>query len=141
MKLSRAILMLLAGCVSGCALELPPLLQDATAAGGNGDFCDLADAPNSQGYSVSPELSQRLSAQFPVGTPELRLTQEIERQGFTVAPAPCPNNHAVRRAVIHVEDDRRYVEFNYDVDAEVYWTVDGERKITWVVGGVQFTGR
>ena len=131
--------LLAASCSSDYA-NLPPLLKGATAGGGNGDLCELASVPNASGYATSPELGARLSKQFPIGSPASHLQAELERQGFKLAPAPCGGNLSVKRATGTFPDAIRLESFQYQMDADVYWSADSTGRITWTAGHVSFMG-
>jgi hypothetical protein len=131
--------LLAASCSSDYA-NVPPLLKGATSGGGNGDLCELASNPRAIGYATSPELSARLSKQFPIGSPASNLQAELERQGFKLAPPPCSENPSVRRATARISDAIRLDSFPYQMDADVYWSVDSRGRVTWTAGRVSFTG-
>jgi hypothetical protein len=68
------------------------------------------------------------------------LQAELERQGFKLAPTPCPGQPNIKRATISIPDVIRLNAFPYRMDAAVYWAIDANGRITWVSGIVSFMG-
>ena len=131
---------LLAASCSSDNANVPPLLKGATAGGGNGNLCELASNPNATGYALSPELNARLSRQFPIGSLASNLQAELEQQGFEIAPSPCHGSLGTMRGTVSIPDAIRLDSFPYQMDAEVYWSVDPRGRITWTAGKVSYTG-
>lgn len=124
--------------VAGCSLPMPPLLRGATAAGGGWyGGCPPANEVERQSMAgpeaISPELNQRLNAQFPDGTPATKLVSALVSQGFAQT-APCANDKTIRHAVF------RGGRSIFETWAEVAWKEDSDGRIVWVKGSVAYTG-
>ncbi|MGB6536807.1 MAG: hypothetical protein WBF58_12690 [Xanthobacteraceae bacterium] len=117
-------------------LLLPPMLRGVTA-GGQGDPChpnqfwENLPANSPSRPHGSPELNDRLSHEFPPGTPESKLVHALDRLGFEALP-PCENNTSIHSAFF-----RR--KFPLEIWARVYWKVDVNDAIVWTRGDVAYT--
>ncbi len=86
--------------------------------------------------AVSPELSDRLSRQFPPGSPASALKDELSIDGFE-PPSACEADPTIMGAAFFQKGGGL---FAYDVNASVYWKVDGDGKIIWTTGVIFYTG-
>ncbi len=119
----------------------PPLLRDATAGGGwssGGCPPHLGDEAMAAGPEArSPEVEDRLSHQFPPGTPATALVASLVDQGFR-PEAPCDNDPSIRRALF----DQRGGTFLGPAPAwaRVAWKVDDQGRVVWTKADVAYTG-
>lgn len=102
---------------------LPPLVAGAESRG-PGDAC-MEGAPSS---TRSPELSDRLSQQFPPGAPSSDLKTALVQQGFKYFET-CPGDSTIHRAIF-------CRGFPRSGRATVYWKVDGDDRIVWTSGAM-----
>ena len=86
--------------------------------------------------AVSPELSDRLSRQFPPGSPASVLKEELSTDGFQ-APSACEADPTIMGAAFFQKGGGWLA---YDVNASVYWQADGDGKIIWTKGVIFYTG-
>jgi len=126
---------------SASARDLPALLANATAGSGWNSACpgrnehERAMISRSK-LALSPDLSERLDRQFPIGSPESALKNELAADGFA-APESCEADPSIMRA--------RFFQkgagfLRYDVDASVYWKTDGNGKLVWTAGFIFYGG-
>jgi hypothetical protein len=117
---------------------LPPLLRDVSAAGGTSSAC-LPERRGKNGlpFALSPELNQRLSHEFPPGSPADRLKKALLQQGFQMLPA-CENDRSIHVAIF----DQHGAGFfgPYPIHAVIYWKVDRANGVAWTKGFVDYTG-
>jgi hypothetical protein len=133
----------LALCVGAVALysssfRAPPLLRDLAASGGHWAVC-----PETAGFFAGQsleqrttaectELTRRLTAQFPPGTPEKTVRVFLITQGFKEFPA-CKEDSSIRTAVY------RGSASLVEMWAQVFWKVDGAGHIEWLKASVAYT--
>ena len=84
--------------------------------------------------AISPELNERLIAQFPQGTPATKLVSALLSQGFAQT-APCASDATIHHAVF-----RGGGHFLIETWAEVAWKQDAYGRIVWTKGFVAYTG-
>ena len=132
-----------AAAVTGCAStkELPTLLAHATAGSGWASACPGRNENErammaARTLAVSPELADRLSRQFPPGSPASALKDELSTDGFE-PPSACEADPTIMGAAFFQKGSGL---FAYDVNASVYWKADGDGKIIWTKGVIFYTG-
>jgi hypothetical protein len=105
----------------------PPLLAKVTAGGGRWGACPSVEPTLglSMREAISPELNQRLSEKFPLGSSEIALVRELQKQRFNMRGA-CKDDPSIRFA--------EFTENNFR--AAVYWKVEGADTIVWTKGFV-----
>lgn len=120
----------------------PPLLIGVSARGGwweggcpalSGDEVGLRDPALE---ALSPELTERLRSQFPVGSDARRLERSLRDQGFG-AVVPCANAPAVRKM-----EFRQSVDGFFGPRPGIYASVAWEERrgrIMWTKGHVAFS--
>ena len=117
-----------------------PLLVAATTTGGGVGLCGSPWDGPIDGYdengSHSPEMRERLRRDFPPGTAEVRLIAELQRQGFTVSR--CPEAPSVGLATIRQKTGSAMVAT--EVEGNVSWKVDAQKRIVWTNGRVFYSG-
>lgn len=136
--------LLLAACGELLNPPTPPLLRNVTAQGGwwNGG-CPPRDAVEARlnaasPEALSPELTERLVRQFPVGGDAGRLERTLRDQGFQQVRAPCATAPAIRLAEFRQRGGGFYGP--YPIFAQVAWEQNGAGRLVWVKGTVAFTG-
>ena len=134
-----AIALAVTGCTS--TKDLPALLAHATAGSGWASACPGRNDNErammaGRKFAVSPELSDRLSRQFPPGSPASALKEELSTDGFQ-APSACEADPTIMGAAFFQKGSGL---FAYDVNASVYWQADGDGKIIWTKGVIFYTG-
>jgi hypothetical protein len=136
-------LLALGGCADQLTPPTPPLLQNASAAGGwwNGG-CPPRDATEAQIFepsreALSPELMERLTRQFPVGSDASRLERNLKEQGFSLR-LPCDGLSAVHLGEFRQRGGGLYGP--YPIFAQIAWEQDDAGRIMWTKGTVSFTG-
>jgi len=117
----------------------PPLLEHVTAGGGWFGACPPrneleAVSRAKSGEALSPELNQKLAAQFPPGSAAASLVRTLAEQGFKLAEA-CQNDSTIRRAWF--QGPTRGAIF--ETRAEIYWKTEGDA-LVWTKGFVMFLG-
>lgn len=129
--------------VTGCASpkDLPALLAHATAGSGWASACpgrndNEREMMARSKLAVSPELSDRLSRQFPLGSPASALKEELSTDGFE-APSACEADPTIMGAAFFQKGSGL---LPYDVNASVYWKADGDGKIIWTKGFIFYMG-
>ncbi|MVZ97884.1 hypothetical protein EUU23_09200 [Sphingorhabdus sp. IMCC26285] len=144
-QLSYLIVGLLAlyGCADKVTPPTPPLLQNVSAAGGWWNAgCPPRDATEAEFFepsqeALSPELMERLSREFPVGSDASRLERNLKEQGFSFS-LPCDGLSAIHLG----EFSQNGGGFNgpYPIFAQIVWEQDDAGKILWTKATVSFTG-
>jgi hypothetical protein len=118
----------------------PPLLQNVSGASGWFGGCPPRNAQEAVeratmgGEALSPELNQKLAAQFPPGSSADSLTRTLTAQGFQLA-GPCQNDSTIHRAGFG--GTTRGSAF--ETRAEIYWKAEGNT-LVWTKGFVMFIG-
>jgi hypothetical protein len=117
----------------------PPLLEHVTGASGWFGGCpprneQEAAGRAAMGEALSPELNQKLAAQFPPGSSADSLVRTLSEQGFKLAEA-CQNDSTIRRAWF--QGPMRGAIF--ETRAEIYWRTEGDA-LVWTKGFVMFIG-
>jgi hypothetical protein len=142
-RLGYVIAVAVAAAFTGCAStkELPALLAHATAGSGWATACPGRNENEramvaGRKLAVSPELSDRLSRQFPPGSPASALKDELSTDGFE-PPSACEADPTIMGAAFFQKGGGL---FAYDVNASVYWKADGDGKIIWTKGVIFYTG-
>jgi len=132
--LLRVVVALQLFAMTGCFSQTPPLLENVTAGtGGLEVICpsDGKDKDSSRPASGSPELNQRLAADFPVGSDEGKLVKALTAQKFKIGTytgaAVCADDKAVRMA-----------RFVGSMEASIYWKADAQHRVLWTKGFVHF---
>ena len=87
--------------------------------------------------AISPELTERLARQFPVGSDAARLERALRDQGFQPT-APCPTAPAIRHAEFRQEGGGFYGP--YPIFAQIAWEQDDAGLLRWVKSSVSYTG-
>ena len=122
--------------------RLPPLLRNVTAQGGRWGACPPRNESEASlqkilPLAVSPELNQRLLSEFPPGSTEDRLIEELSKQGFTMLP-PCKNDQSIHSAVFQQHGAGLFSSF--PITANIFWKVDHANAVVCTKGFVAFTG-
>jgi hypothetical protein len=119
---------------------LPSLLKGATAHGGYFGACPPANATEAVAMhgdsAASPELTQRLAQEFPVGSSASRLSDALSEQGFRLSPS-CPSDPSIHIARF---DQTGGSMFAFPMIAVIFWKGDERDAIVWAKGFVAFTG-
>ena len=133
-----------AASVTGCSGRLspptPPLLLGAATAGSwdsHGCPAHSWDITARYPEAHSPRVEDRLTRDFPAGTPEADLLGALTRQGFK-PEAPCDNDPAIHRASFNQSGGG--LAGPYPALAEIAWKVDPEGRIAWTKANVMYTG-
>ena len=134
----------LAGCTESLhkASTQPTLLKGVTAGSGWGTPCPPRNEQEqkiieaSGKLAISPELQQRLQSEFPPGTSEDRVIAALISQGFKLEPS-CATDKTIQRASFFQAGT---VILPTDIAADIYWKLDGQRRIVWTKGFVMFIG-
>jgi hypothetical protein len=124
--LSRVIAFLTVAIVASCSTKIwdavhrqfPPLPRLLDGLTGN---------PNSEDRY---KFTAKLTARFPVGTPEIEVMRALWLDGFQ----PMTGPHADPRTAVFI----RFGDFVHDIcrrDANVHWSADGQGRITAISGG------
>ncbi len=131
-------LILFATMTAMFARPAPPLLEHVSAASGWYGACppknEKEAVQRSIGEALSPELNQRLAAQFPAGSREPSLVRTLTEQGFTLAEA-CQSDPTIRHAWFR----GRTRGSIFETIAEIYWKTENDTVI-WTKGFVFFYG-
>lgn len=136
-------LLALGGCADKLTPPTPPLLQNVSAAGGwwNGG-CPPRNATEAQLFeqsreALSPELMERLTRQFPVGSDASQLEHNLNEQGFTFR-LPCDGHSAIHLGEFRQRGGGFYGP--YPIFAQIAWEQNNAGEIMWIKGTVAFTG-
>jgi len=86
------------------------------------------------GEALSPELNQKLAAQFPPGSSADSLVRTLTAQGFKLT-GPCQNDSTIQRAGFG-GTTRGSI---FATHAEIYWKTEGD-SVVWTKGFVMFMG-
>lgn len=133
--------------VGGCGQPLKPLtpqlLKGATAAGGwwSGGCPDRPEDAHTRGNTpeaLSPELTSRLTAQFPKGSDAAKVWTALSQIGFLEEP-PCENDHNIKRATFR-QSGGNVLTGPIPMFASVAWRVNALDKIEWTKGSVAYMG-
>jgi hypothetical protein len=135
-------LLALGGCGDQLTPPTPPLLENVKAAGGwwNGG-CPPRDATEAELFepsreALSPQLMERLTRQFPVGSDASRLERGLAEQGFSLR-LPCDGLRGIRLGEFRQTGGGFLA---YPIWAQIAWEQDDAGRIMWTKGTVSFTG-
>jgi len=124
--------LLASGCSEKPSPPLPPLLQNASPGGGTENLCKGTGPGSSpQTAAQSPEIVDRLRTAFPAGSPAVRLRTELARQGFHI-DAPCSSDASIHSAAF------RQVGGLGSAFGLIVWKEDGEGRLVWTSGNIQY---
>jgi hypothetical protein len=117
----------------------PPLLERVSGASGWFGGCPARSENEAVerakwGEALSPELNQKLAAQFPPGSSSATLVQTLTAQGFKLT-GPCQNDSTIYRAGF-AGMTRGSI---FETRAEIYWKTQGDA-VVWTKGFVMFMG-
>jgi hypothetical protein len=114
----------------------PALLQRVSSASGWFGGCPPGNAepPRMRGEALSPELNQKLAAQFPPGSSADSLVRTLTAQGFKLT-GTCQTDSTIHRAGFG-GPTRGSI---FETRAEIYWKTQGDT-IVWTKGFVMFLG-
>jgi hypothetical protein len=87
------------------------------------------------GEALSPELNQKLAAQFPPGSSADSLVQTLTAQGFKLTGS-CQTDSTIHRAGFG-GPTRGSI---FETHAVIYWKVEGGDTVVWTKGFVMFIG-
>lgn len=132
--MSVILLTVTASMAVSCGSNLPPLLQDVSAAGGWYGGCPRDTEEAAQPLALSPELNSRLRKLFPPGSSSNRLQALLLSQGFTIGAA-CAADTSIKTASFL---QKKY--FLYQLQADVFWKVDRQKRVVWTEGFVYYDG-
>jgi hypothetical protein len=115
----------------------PALLQNVSGASGWFGGCPPGnkEPPRMMGEALSPELNQRLAAQFPPGSSADSLVQTLTAQGFKLT-GTCQTDSKIHRAGFGPSPTRGSI---FETSAEIYWKTEGDT-VVWTKGFVMFLG-
>lgn len=112
----------------------PALLRGIGAGGGWSSACPPL-RPDTK-LALSPELNVRLAREFPPGTTELRLIEELAKMGFS-QPLACEGDPTTRSAFFKQHGGSLY---HLAMAARVFWKVDDSGILIWTKGFAEFDG-
>jgi hypothetical protein len=114
----------------------PALLQHVSGASGwfGGCPAGINEPARMSGEALSPELNQKLAAQFPAGSRADSLVRTLEAQGFKLT-GTCQTDSTIHRAGFG-GPTRGSI---FETRAEIYWRTEGDT-IVWTKGFVMFVG-
>jgi hypothetical protein len=119
--------------------ERPPLLRFVDSQGGNTYLCPPSNESERILAKYPPALSRaltnRLINEFPAGTEEQVLLDELSREGFQLLP-PCKSDSTIKSAHYNNEGDIFTI---YGINGTVWWKVSLKGKIEWAKGVVSFS--
>jgi len=145
----RSLIVLGALAVAACVPlrpATPALLRNATAKGGswlggcppaNDSERVLAEGIARGQEALSPEVSQRLDAQFPPGSSSAKLWAFLKAQGFKETP-PCANEKSIRHAVFTQEGGSFFGP--YPAWSQIAWKEDENGRVVWTKATLAYTG-
>jgi hypothetical protein len=84
--------------------------------------------------ALSPELNQRLTKDFPIGSDEALLVRELLRQQFVLGDY-CKADETIRVATFYHHNGGL---FSSDTSARIYWKTGTDKKLVWTKGYVSF---
>ncbi len=122
------------GIFISSSTALPPLLRNASSPGGYSDGCPRAKWAYADTSAASPEINERLSRDFPPGSPASMLSAELIKEGFTIDP-PCSDDTTIKIASY---TQKHY--FLYQAYGTIYWKVDSAGNIVWSEGFIELDG-
>ena len=131
---------LMAACSSPLRPATPPLVEKATSLGtwdSQGCPARAHDLSTKYPEAHSPLMEQRLTSQFPAGTPEGDLIVALDRQGFRPF-APCDNDPSIHRALFRQSGGSGFGPL--PARARVAWKVDSRGRILWTKADVVYLG-
>jgi hypothetical protein len=91
-------------------------------------------ASKNGGEAMSPELNQKLAAQFPPGSSAVSLVRTLTAQGFKLT-GPCQTDSTIHRAGFGGPTSGSI----FEPRAEIYWKTEGDT-VAWTKGFVMFVG-
>jgi hypothetical protein len=116
----------------------PALLEHVSAASGWFGGCPPANEKDARarmgGEALSPELNQKLAAQFPPGSSAVSLVRTLTAQGFKLT-GPCQTDSTIHRAGFGGPTSGSI----FEPRAEIYWKTEGDT-VAWTKGFVMFVG-
>ena len=117
--------------VSASNADIPPLLKGVRSASGwNYLGCRYPSSQKVIGVeAVSPDLTQRLSMAYPMGSDPEKLRAALLADGFKML-APCTNEPTIQHASFK----------QAGVTATVAWKLSPTGKIEWTKGFVDYDG-
>ena len=141
--LLAALSMLVGGCGAPLKPPTPELLKGATATGGwwNGGCPDRPVYARIRGgtpEAISPELTSRLIAQFPISSDAAKIWPALSKLGFQ-AEQTCENDRNVYGATFR-QSGGDVITYSFPMWASVAWRVDALGRVEWIKGSVAYTG-
>ncbi len=112
----------------------PVLLRGVGAGGGYASACPPL-RPDAK-LALSPELNVRLLREFPPGTAEAHLLEELVKMGFS-RPRACEGDSTTRSAFFQQHGGSLR---HFAMAANVFWKVDDSGVLVWTKGFVSFDG-
>jgi hypothetical protein len=115
----------------------PALLEHVSGASGWFGGCpplSKQEAAERTAEALSPELNQKLAAQFPPGSSADSLIRTLTAQGFKLTGS-CQNDSTIHRAGFR-GPTRGSI---FETQAEIYWKTEGDT-LVWIKGFVMFSG-
>jgi hypothetical protein len=136
---------LIAACLalSGCGQaveELPEILIGATTTGGSNSLCEGGNDHGSptETASHSPEIVERLRADYPAGSPASKLRTTLLRQGFIIHDG-CSFDKTVSWAEFRQRRSNGVATYQAAFGT-VYWKQDPAGRVIWATGDIAYTG-
>jgi hypothetical protein len=129
--------------LSGCGQaveELPQILIGATTTGGSNSLCEGGNdhGSSTETASHSPEIVERLRADFPAGSPASKLRTNLLRQGFIIHDG-CSVDKSVSWAEFQQRRSNGVATYQAAFGT-VYWKQDPAGRVIWAHGDIAYTG-
>ena len=129
--------------LSGCGQaveELPQILIGATTTGGSNSLCEGGNdhGSSTETASHSPEIVERLRADFPAGSPASKLRTNLSRQGFIIHDG-CSVDKSVSWAEFRQRRSNGVATYQAAFGT-VYWKQDPAGRVIWATGDIAYTG-
>ncbi len=112
----------------------PALLRGVGAGGGWASACPPL-RPDAE-LALSPQFNVRLMREFPPGTAEAYLVEELVKIGFS-RPQNCKGDLATRSAFFRQHGGSLR---HFAMGASVFWRIDDSGNLIWTKGFVEFDG-
>jgi hypothetical protein len=117
--------------------SLPPLLRGSRVSTHRVEICGKQRGGPFSEILLSPQLEERLSAQFPEGTEEGALTAALASHGFQPPTGACPEDSTIRVSLFSQTGGGL---LRISTAAHVFWKVDAVGRIVWTHGTVYHEG-
>jgi len=134
----NAFIWVILSTLPACASDkVPEILRGVSAGGGYWGACPSPQwAPKQDELAISPEFNDRLATRYPPGSAEIRLLEDLTREGFKDS-GHCESEPAIRIMAFHADGIGLLVSA---ITAQAYWQSDAQGRIVWTKGFVAYTG-